>query len=141
MRKLILITAMVLVSASAQAGGVRSLSMRGGESSAAVAPVAANASDRVAQAPVVEPPPAPPETPRYVERPSAVAAPTAASTPAPAPQPSAQQSNVKPSSSARNDDSYDDKPSYTHRSSGGRYAGRWTEGRIIRELHRHGIYW
>ncbi|QPF85012.1 hypothetical protein IC762_01345 [Bradyrhizobium genosp. L] len=139
MRKLILITVMVLASASAQAGGTRSLSMRGGESSPAVAPVAAKASDRIAQAPVVEPPPQPPETPKYVERPSAVAAPATATTPAPPPQ--AQPAKVQ-SSSARNDDYYDDdKPSYSHASGSGRYSGRWTEGRIIRELHRHGIYW
>ncbi|MCC8956160.1 hypothetical protein H8B02_22835 [Bradyrhizobium sp. Pear77] len=34
-----------------------------------------------------------------------------------------------------------DRPATAHRSSHRRHARRWTEGRIIDELHRRGIYW
>ena len=34
-----------------------------------------------------------------------------------------------------------EQPATSHRSSYRRHARRWTEGRIIGELHRHGIYW
>ncbi|WP_236000076.1 hypothetical protein [Bradyrhizobium uaiense] len=100
MRKLILITAMVLVSASAQAGE-RSLSLGGAASLPAAASNSVATAGKLADAPVapaVEAPLKPPEAPKYVERTAPVAAPT----PQPQAQPAvqqtpAQQANVQPS--------------------------------------------
>jgi len=145
MRKLVLITAVVLASASAQAGE-RSLSLGGAGSLPDAASNSDNAAGKVADAPsvpAVEAPPKPPEAPKYVER----AAPVAA--PAPAPQPQAQpavpqapvqQANVQPQAAP------DARPAgeqrvTSYRSSRRRHARRWTEGRIMGELHRHRIYW
>ncbi|PDT70907.1 hypothetical protein [Bradyrhizobium sp. C9] len=140
MRKLILITAMVLASASAQAGE-RSLSLGGATSLPAAASNSVNTAGQTADAPVtpaVEPPPKPSEAPKYVER----AAPAAAPAPAPQPQvqpalqqaPVQQQANVQPSAAPEPQAAW-------HRPSHRRHARRWTEGRIVGELHRHGIYW
>lgn len=146
MRKLILITAVVLTSASAQAGE-RSLSLGGAGSLPAAASNSVKTADKVADAPAapaVAPPPMPSEAPKYVER----AAPAAV--PAPAPQlqaqpasqqaPVQQQANVQPSA-ASDARPAPEQPATWRRSSHRRYARRWTEGRIIGELHRHGIYW
>lgn len=141
MRKLILITAMVLASASAQAGE-RSLSLGGAGSLPVAASNSVNTADKVADAPAapaVAPLPVLPEAPKYVER----AAPAAV--PAPAPQPQAQpaaqqQGNVQPSAASDARPAPEQRATW-HRSSHRRYARRWTEGRIIGELHRHGIYW
>ncbi|PAY09465.1 hypothetical protein CK489_09065 [Bradyrhizobium sp. UFLA03-84] len=142
MRKLILIAAMVLISASAQAGE-RSLSLGGAGSLPATASNSVITAGKVADPPVV-PAVAPPVAPKYVER----AAPVAPPAPAPQPQaqpaaqqaPAQQQENVRPSvqSDAR---PAPQQPTNWHRSSHRRHARRWTEGRIIGELHRHGIYW
>jgi hypothetical protein len=132
MRKFILITAMVLASASAQAGD-RSLTLGGGESLPAAASSTVNASGKVADVPVtpaVEAP-KPPETPKYVERPAVAA---------PAPQPQAQPASVQPSSTPAAKP-VEWKRATAHKSSNRRHARYWTEGRIIGELHRHGIYW
>jgi hypothetical protein len=125
MRKVILVAAMVLVSASAQAGGSRSLSLaaaneqQGQAPQAAVTPAAATT--QVSEvAPVAA-------VPAYVDRPPAVsttgpdspATTTSTSTPAVA-QP-------VPKTTAKVD-------KHKHNRS-------WTEARIISELHRHGIYW
>jgi len=138
MRKLILIT-MVLASASAQAGE-RSLSLGGAVSLPAAANSVATAG-KSADAPVVPAVEAPPKAPKYVER----AAPVAPPAPQPQVQPavqqaSVQQANVQPSA-APDARSTPDRPTTAHRSSHRRHARRWTEGRIIGELHRHGIYW
>ncbi|KJC61445.1 hypothetical protein UP10_07830 [Bradyrhizobium sp. LTSPM299] len=138
MRKLILITAMVLASASAQAGD-RSLTLGRGESLPAAASNTVNASGKVADVPVtpaVEAP-KPPEVPKYVERPAAAA-------PAPAPQPQAQpavqQATIQPASTPAWKP-VEQKQATAHKSSNRRYARHWTAGRIIGELHRYGIYW
>jgi hypothetical protein len=122
MRKIILVAAMVLVSASAQAGD-RSLSM----SMATAAPQTTAPTTQISEvAPAVE-------APKYVDRPPAIpaAAPAVATAPAattttPASTP-VTTSNPAPKSTAKAD-----KPKHK------RY---WTEGRIISELHRHGVYW
>ncbi|MCG2631444.1 hypothetical protein L6654_32925 [Bradyrhizobium sp. WYCCWR 13023] len=122
MRKIILVAAMVLVSASAQAGGARSLSLASANDQApapqgTVAPPA-NTTQVSEVAPVAT-------APTYVDRPTAVsttapAATTTTSTSSPAAaQPAPKTTKV-------------DKP---------RHHKTWTEGRIISELHRHGIYW
>ena len=141
MRKFILITAMVLASASAQAGD-RSLSMGGGEALPAAVSNSVNASGKVAEAPVapvVAPPPKPPETPKYVERPVATApAPVAAS--APQAQPAVQQASVQPATTAA-EPPVAAKRMAARKSGNRRHTRYWTESRIIGELHRHGIYW
>lgn len=144
MRKFILIAGFVLASASAQAGD-RSLSLGDPQS----APPVAKTVDvpRTAEAPAAE-------TPRYTERP-AVAAPT--------PQtPAAETPKADPTTTQT---SGTDRPRMSKR---GHYAGRhmqgspsrqslrkgspsfhvakprrnrWLEAKIIRELHRHGVYW
>ncbi|WP_375777910.1 hypothetical protein ACE103_00410 [Bradyrhizobium sp. ma5] len=144
MRKLILITAVVLASASAQAGE-RSLSLGGAGSLPAAASNSVNTADKVADAPAapaVVPPPMPPEAPKYVER----AAPVAAPAPQPQAQPALQQTPVQQQANVQPSAVSDAKPAPEqrmtwYRSSHRRHARRWTEGRIIGELHRHGIYW
>ena len=130
MRKLILITAMVLASAAAQAGE-RSPSLGGAASLPATASNSVGAAGKVTDVPVmpaVETPSQSPQAPKYVERAAAVAAPV--------PQPQAQPAAVRQPSMAS-----DARPAGAQRSSHHRHARRWTEGRIIGELHRHGIYW
>ena len=121
MRKIILVAAMVLVSASAQACGSRSLSLAAANDQASapqatVAP-AATPTQVSEVAPVAT-------APAYVDRPPAVStiapgATTSTSTPA------ATQPAQKPTAKAG-------RP---------RHNKTWTESRIISELHRHGIYW
>jgi len=126
MRKIILVAAMVLVSASAQAGGPRSLSLSAVSEPASVqqtAPALAAAPTQVSEAaPAVE-------APKYLDRPPAVslttpaaaATPTTTTTSAPATTQPAAKTTAKA-----------DKP---------KHKRSRTEGRIISELHRHGIYW
>lgn len=116
MRKIILVAAMVLVSASAQAGGSRSLSLAAANEQVPAAPT--TATTQVSEiAPVSD-------APKYVDRPPAVSAiaPAAAATTTSAP--AATRPVAKTTAKA-------EKPRHK----------RWTEGRIIAELHRHGIYW
>ena len=130
MRKFILITAMVLASATAQAGE-RSLTL--GSDNAATAAPAASAPAQMVEAPKVSETTAPAataETPKYVERPALV-------------EPKAEQPKTEDS---KLDQSYGQpapakaasapKPRRT-----AQHQRYWTEGRIIGELHRHGIYW
>lgn len=127
MRKFILVAGFVLASAAAQAGDNRSLSLT---SDPLAPPATARASDssQTAQAPqatqapeATETPKA--ETPKYVERPALVD--TKAE---PASKESSKPSATKTASAPRAE-----KPRRKQR--------YWTEGRIISELHRHGIYW
>ena len=127
MRKFILIAGFVLASASAHAGDSRSLTL-----DPLVPPAAAKTADssQTAQAPqapqTTEAPKAeaPKEAPKYVERPAAV-------------EPNNNDltglENTKPAvtktASAPRTEKLRRKQRY------------WTEGRIISELHRYGIYW
>jgi hypothetical protein len=118
MRKFILIAGFVLASATAQAGDNRSLSL---DPLAGPAPARAADPSQTAQAPVAtETPQA--EAPKYVERPTLVD--TKAE---PASTDSTKPVATKTASAPRAD-----KP---------RRKRYWTEGRIISELHRHGVYW
>jgi hypothetical protein len=117
MRKFILITAMVLASASAHAGQ-RSLTVASSEQPATTA-TTATAADAPAVAPAATTPAV--TSPSYVERPSA-AAPAADCAPTTAEAPK----------SAPKDVAAGEKPRHRHVS---------TEARVISELHRHGIYW
>jgi hypothetical protein len=126
MRKIILIAAMVLASASAQAGGSRSLSLAANESAPAQ-DVTATISGTINTVKVSETTPAS-ESSKYVDRPSAIStpAPAAGSTPSPAPATAAAAAKPVPK---------------TAKASKPRHNDHWTAGRIIGELHRHGIYW
>jgi hypothetical protein len=119
MRKFILISAMVLASATAQAGGARSLTMASADEPAAVEPSKAQ------------------DAPAYVTRPAAVD--TKTEQPG-SEQPKADQTKVdqpkaepqKPAPEKTADAPKAEKPKKRHES---------TEARVIYELHRHGIYW
>ena len=133
MRKLILITAMVLASAAGQAGESRSLTLSSNSSAttapakpAASAPAMAEAPQPSDAAPVAETPKAG-ETPKFVDRPALVQPTTT--------RPTVQQPTSVPSKPAA------EKTASTYRTERRRYKRYWTEGRIISELHRHGIYW
>lgn len=147
MRNLVLIAAMVLASASAQAGESRSLSAYpvGNDQPAATAsqpattlradnttvPAAQPAETPRYSAPAAEPTTTPPpaETPHYTARPAAVD-----TTPPPA---------AKTTSSQPPADATDDRPARGRhaRAERGHSHGRWSAGRIIATLHRYGVYW
>ena len=132
MRKFILITTMVLASATAQAGS-RGLTLASNEEPAAAATAQAvdtkPADTKPVDAKPVDAKPAeakpaevlPAETPKYVDRPAAVGS---------KPQQSADQCPC--TGSAGIDAPKTVKPKRRHES---------TEARVIYELHRHGIYW
>jgi hypothetical protein len=113
MRKLILISAMLLVSATAHAGGQRSLTLA--------------SSDEPAKSVETRPADTAAETP-YIERPSAVD--TNAAQPAVQCQPG--PTTAEAPKTAQKDFATTDKPKRRQQS---------TQSRIISELHRHGIYW
>ena len=119
MRKFILITAMVLVSATAHAGGQRSLTLASSDE-----PVK-SVETKPAETTPAE---ATPEAPKFVERPSVVD--TKTEQPAAQCQPAPTTADAP--RTAPKDFATTDKPKRRHQS---------TESRIISELHRHGIYW
>ncbi|MDH2342668.1 hypothetical protein [Bradyrhizobium sp. SSUT77] len=127
MRKIILVAAaMVLASASAQASGPRSLSLASTNEQAAAPQTTATTS---APTQVSEAAPAA-EAPKYLDRPPAVSlTPPAASAPTTTTTTSAPATTTQPVAKTT---AKADKP---------KHKRSWTEGRIISELHRHGIYW
>ena len=124
MRKIILVAAMVLVSASAQAGD-RSLSL----STATAAPQTITTTIPTTQISEVAPAV---EAPTYVDRPPAIPA----AEPAVATAPAATTATTTPAPVTTGQPA----PKTTAKADKPRHK-RWTEGRIIAELHRHGIYW
>jgi hypothetical protein len=126
MRKFILIAAMVLVSASAQAGPSRNLTVAANDEAAKVEQPKA-VPDKVVQDKTVQGDQATQvdeqgvETPKYVERPAAVA-----KTVEPA-----KADQVKP---VADKDAAAPKVEKKRRH-------EVTAARVISELHRHGIYW
>jgi hypothetical protein len=127
MRKFILITAMVLASATAQAGGSRGLILASNDEPMAAAPAQSTDTKPVDVKPVdVKPAETQPaETPKYVDRPSPVETKAA--------QPAGQCPCVAPQNAEAPRDTFKTvKPKRRHES---------TEARVIYELHRHGIYW
>jgi hypothetical protein len=119
MRKFILITAMGLVSATAHAGGQRSLTLASSdETGKSIGTMPAETA----------PAEATPETPKFVERPAVVdpkaGQPAVHCQPAPT---TAEAPRVTAGEVATGEE-----PKHRHRS---------TEARVISELHRHGIYW
>ncbi|MGR4929529.1 hypothetical protein ACIPUD_22410 [Bradyrhizobium sp. CAR08] len=121
MRKLILIAAMSLLGSQAYAGGPRSLSL-----------AATNASQQTAEpgTTAATPPQAPAAAPTNVQTATTAPASTspAATATTTAIAPAATQSSAAPIASTRETT----KPKRRQPS---------TEARVIRELHRHGIYW
>jgi hypothetical protein len=113
MRKFILITAMVLASATAHAGQ-RNLTVASSDEPAATVP-AKPADSAPAPVPAAA-------APAYVERPSAAAPATDC----------APKTEAEAPKSAPRDVAASEKPKRRHIS---------TEARVISELHRHGIYW
>ncbi len=112
MRKFILIAAMVLISASAQAGVSRGLTVASSDE-----PAVAEQSkvvEKAVEAPKTEEPKA--DAPKFVERPAVV-------------DPAADQ--AKPDSGKPVSDKKAEK----------KRKRESTEARVIYELHRHGIYW
>ena len=128
MRKFLLITAMVLVSATAQAGGQRSLTLASSDEPAKSVETKAGepkpADTKPAEAKPAEAAPA--EAPKYVERPAVVD-----TQPATQCQPAGSTTTDAPKVTPK-DVATAEKPKRRHPS---------TEARIISELHRHGIYW
>ena len=112
MRKFILMAAMVLASATAQAGASRSLTLALNDEPAAAEPAKA-----------VE---APKEAPKYIERPAAVDTTVQPAKADPA-KPVAEKTDTPKTEQAKTE-----KPKHRRTS---------TEARVIYELHRHGIYW
>jgi hypothetical protein len=114
MRKFLLITAMVLVSATAQAQ-TRGLTLASNDEPVAAAP------QKPAETPKAV------EAPKFVERPAAVDAKVEqpkAEPVAPAVEKTAEAPKAETAKA--------EKPKHRHSS---------TEARVIYELHRHGIYW
>jgi hypothetical protein len=124
---------MFLISASAEAGRSRSLSLASLDDQVATRAKPADINTAQTSATPAQPTAIKSaetlttETPKFVEPPPGVmtTAPTAATTPAP-PQ---QSDSAKPAAL------------HTAKASRGKHRNTWTETRIISELHRHGIYW
>lgn len=117
MRKFILITAMVLASATAQAGVSRGLTLASNDEPAAAAE---QAKETAKEAPKTIEAPNATEAPKFVDRPAPV------TTEAPTAEPAkavADKNSQAPKV---------EKPKRRRES---------TEARVIYELHRHGIYW
>jgi hypothetical protein len=122
MRKFILIAAMVLASATAQAGQSRGLTLAANDDQPAAATDQAKdqVKDQVKETATPVETPKAAETPKFVDRPAAVDTTTTTAQP-----PKADAG--KPVTAAKADKL--------------RRKNHWTEARIIGELHRHGIYW
>jgi hypothetical protein len=118
MRKFILITAMVLASATAQAGVSRGLALASNDEPAAVE----QAKETAKEAPKTVEAPNATEAPKFVDRP----APVTTTTEAPTVEPAKAVADKNPQAPKV------EKPKRRRES---------TEARVIYELHRHGIYW
>lgn len=117
MRKLMLIVTMSLLASQACAGGPRSLSLAATNASQATEPPAATALPQATQAPTATPL-ANAQTATTTQATTAPTTPAQAAT-APAATPAQPTAGMA-------------KPKHRQPS---------TEARVIRELHRHGIYW
>ena len=122
MRKFILIAALVLVSASAQAGVTRSLTMASNDEPAASAEQPKVSEVKASEAPKAVETPKPAEAPNYVARPAAVDATTEAP----------RVGQAKPGS---------ERNSRTFRAERQRHRRPSIQARIIYALHRYGVYW
>jgi hypothetical protein len=119
MRKFVLIAAFVLLSATAQAGVTRGLTLASSDDPATAAQQS-KVPDQAVVAPKTSDAQQPAGTPAFVARPAAV------DISAQAPQP---------------DQARPEKHAATVRAERSRRKHETTEARVIYELHRHGIYW
>jgi hypothetical protein len=119
MRKFMLITAMVLASATAQADVSRGLTLAANDQPAAAVE---QAKETVEEAPKAVDTPNATEAPKFVDRP----APVTTTTEAPTSEPAKAVADRNPQAPKV------EKPKRRRES---------TEARVIYELHRHGIYW
>jgi len=113
MRKLILIAAIVLASATAKAGSSRNLTMAANDQ---LTVAETKATDKATEQPAAA------EAPKFVERPAAID--TKAEEPKAEPAKAVAEKNVETPKV--------EKPKRKRMS---------TEARVIYQLHRHGIYW
>jgi hypothetical protein len=153
MRTLVLIAAVVLTSASAQAGESRSLSTYpvNNDTTATVQPAASKSLRADNDTPAAQPA----ETPRYSPPPSDATSnpPPAAETPhyttRPAAVDNAPRATTPTTATHTPSDDEQSRGGYSPRESRGRHMMRaersrhhhLTAGRIIAALHRYGIYW
>jgi hypothetical protein len=150
MRKLVLIAAVVLASASAQAGESRSLSAYSANNDTTATVGSQPVVHKSLRADNDTPATPPVETPRY-SPPPADATRNPAPEPAEAPRYTARPAPVDNTPPAKTTTTTTQTPSGddSSRDAHGRHAradrshghGRWTAGRIIATLHRYGIYW
>jgi hypothetical protein len=117
MRELILIVTMSLLASQAHAGGSRSLSLAGTNASQTTEQPATTAAPQATQAPTVTPP---------------ATVQTATTAPASTPPAAPAQTAIVPAATPAKPIVDTSKPKQRQLS---------TEARVIRELHRHGIYW
>jgi hypothetical protein len=119
MRKFILVAALVLASASAQAAGSRSLTLASSDDQATAATERSQPADaaKPTEAPKAVEETKPAGGPKYVDRPAAV-----------------NKAPEAPTADAV-------KPALVQKAERRKPRRDWTEARIIGELHRHGIYW
>ena len=130
MRKFILVAAMLLASASAQAGVSRSLILAANDEVTPPAPATTTTTAPAppATTPAITTPST--DTPKFVERP-AVAPPATPTTTTPA-TPAKTTTTGTPKTT---------KPVASDPKADKAKRRRDTEARVIYELHRHGIYW
>ena len=140
MRKFILIAAMVLASASARAGEARNLTQGPNGQ-----PVAVEQAQPTAETSKVTETPGVAETPKFVERPSAVDATATVEAPKtgvakdPVEDPAKDSGKNAIKDPARN--SARPVVAQAPKLQKQKHKRYWSEGRIIGELHRHGVYW
>ena len=145
MRKFILIAGFVLASTAAQAGD-RSLSLGGGETATVTAPAKATEGSRIVEAPPAA------EAPKYIERP-AVVEPKAETSKTEALRIEAPKAETSKAATHRTQAAKVDRPNAAPARPAARKMAsmsgmakprltrHWAEARIIRGLHRYGIYW
>ena len=128
MRKFILVAAMVLASATAQAGQTRSLTLAANDQPVATEPAKAVEApkealkDATKEVPKEATKDVPQEAPKFTERPAVIDTSV----------PPAKADEDKPGADKNPPMQKADKSKRRHRS---------IEARVIYELHRHGIYW
>jgi hypothetical protein len=156
MRILVLIAAVVLASASAQAGESRSLSAYPDSNDttamAGSQPVASKSlradNDTTATQPTETPRYSPPPADTTSNQPSPPAAETPHYAARPAPVDNTPRATPAANATQTPSNDYSPRGDYSSRGSHGRHMRaerphphRWTAGRIIATLHHYGIYW
>ena len=133
MRKFLLVTAMVLISASAQAGQSRSLSLASVDDRTAATQAKLADTSAAAQTTPIKSAENTTDAVKCVVQPQGVSTTAAANTTAAA--------STTATSQPQQTDSAKPVASHAARASRPKHRSGWTEARVIGELHRHGIYW